>query len=92
VAGRAVAARSDPAELCARSRVARAARPPPSLPSQGQALVRFRRSLVEARSDCRNRILKLLESAHIKLASVATEVFGVSGMAMLQAIVALPER
>jgi len=89
VAGRAVAARSDPAELCARSRVARAARPQPS---QGQALVRFRRSLVEARSDCRNRILKLLESANIKLASVATEVFGVSGMAMLQAIVALPER
>jgi transposase len=51
-------------------------------------LVRFRRSLVDARSDCRNRVLQLLESANIKLAGVATDVFGVSGMAMLRAIVA----
>jgi transposase len=35
----------------------------------------------------RNRTLKLLETANIKLASVATEVFGVSGLAMLKALV-----
>jgi hypothetical protein len=51
-------------------------------------LLRFRRSLIEARSNCRNRILKVLESANIKLASVASDVFGVSGMAMLEALVA----
>ncbi len=32
----------------------------------------------------RNRLLKLLETANIKLASVASDVFGVSGRAMLQ--------
>ena len=50
-------------------------------------LMRFRRSLVEARSNCRNRILKVLECANIKLASVASDVFGVSGTAMLEALV-----
>ena len=50
-------------------------------------LMRFRRSLIEARTNCRNRILKVLESANIKLASVASDVFGVSGTAMLEALV-----
>jgi hypothetical protein len=36
-------------------------------------LLRFRRSLIEARSNCRNRILKVLESANVKLASVASD-------------------
>lgn len=51
-------------------------------------LMRFRRSLVEARTNCRNRILQVLESANIKLANVASDVFGVSGMAMLMALAA----
>jgi transposase len=51
-------------------------------------LLRFRRSLVEARTNCRNRILAVLESANIKLASIASDVFGVSGMAMLKALAA----
>jgi transposase len=51
-------------------------------------LMRFRRSLVEARTNCRNRILQVLESANIKIAGVATDVFGVSGMAMLKALAA----
>src|SRR5688572_18458601 len=34
-----------------------------------------------------NRMLKLLESANIKLASVVSEVFGVSGRAMLKALI-----
>jgi transposase len=51
-------------------------------------LMRFRRSLVDARTNCRNRIIQVLESANIKLANVASDVFGVSGMAMLKALVA----
>ena len=50
-------------------------------------LLRYRRKLVESRTGERNRLLKLLEQANIKLASVATDVFGVSGMLMLKALV-----
>ena len=50
-------------------------------------MTRYRRKLVESRSAERNRLLKLLETANIKLASVATDVFGVSGRLMLQALV-----
>jgi transposase len=60
--------------------------PPPPV-RELRDLVRLRRSLAEARSTERNRTLKLLETANIKLASVASEVFGVSGMAMLRALV-----
>ena len=49
-------------------------------------LMRYRRSLVEARTSERNRLLKVLEMANIKLSSVATDVFGVSGMHMLRAL------
>jgi transposase len=51
-------------------------------------LVRYRRKLVESRVAERNRLLKLLETANIKLSSVASNVFGVSGMRMLRALVA----
>jgi transposase len=50
-------------------------------------LTRYRRQLVENRSAERNRLLKLLESANIKLASVATDVFGLSGRLMLEALI-----
>jgi transposase len=59
--------------------------PPPAI-RELRDLVRLRRSLVEARATERNRTLKLLETANIKLASVATDVFGASGMAMLEAL------
>lgn len=49
-------------------------------------LVRYRKSLVEERAREVSRIQKVLEGANIKLASVATDVLGVSGRAMLQAI------
>jgi transposase len=42
--------------------------------------------VVEAASTERNRLLKLLETANIKLACVATDVFGVSGRRMLRAL------
>jgi transposase len=49
-------------------------------------LLRYRRALINAGSAERNRLLKLLESANIKLASVASDVFGASGMLMLKAL------
>ena len=42
---------------------------------------------MESQSAERNRLLKLLETANIKLASVASDVFGVSGLLMLHALV-----
>ena len=50
-------------------------------------LTRYRRKLVQAETAEKNRIVKLLEIAGIKLASVASDVFGKSGMLMLQALV-----
>jgi len=68
---------------------------PPQPIRELRDLTRYRRKLVESRSAERNRLLKLLESANIKLASVATDVFGLSGRLMLKALVAgqasLPE-
>jgi len=61
---------------------------PPQPIRELRDLTRYRRKLVESRSAERNRLLKLLESANIKLASVATDVFGLSGRLMLKALVA----
>lgn len=47
---------------------------------------RLRKQLVRDRASAVNRVQKLLESMNIKLASVATDVFGVSGRAMLSAL------
>jgi len=60
---------------------------PPKPLRELRELLRYRRKLVESRTAERNRLLKLLETANIKLASVASDVFGVSGMAMLRALV-----
>jgi transposase len=61
--------------------------PPPPLRNL-RDLVRLRRSVSEALTTEQNRTLKLLETANIKLASVVSAVFGVSGRAMLTALVA----
>jgi len=47
-------------------------------------LVRYRKSLMEERAREVNRVQKILEGANIKLGSVATNVMGVSGRAMLE--------
>jgi transposase len=60
---------------------------PPKPIRELRDLTRYRRKLVESQTAERNRLLKLLESANIKLASVASDVFGVSGLLMLQALV-----
>jgi transposase len=49
-------------------------------------LTRYRKSLIRERQREANRLHKLLEDANIKLASVATDVLGVSGRAMLGAL------
>jgi transposase len=49
-------------------------------------LVRHRKALAGTLAAERNRTLKLLESAGIKLAGVMSDVFGVSGMLMLKAL------
>jgi len=59
---------------------------PPQPIRELRDLMRYRRKLVESQTAERNRLLKLLETANIKLASVASDVFGVSGRLMLQAL------
>lgn len=51
-------------------------------------LIRYRTSLIQERAREINRVQKVLEDANIKLASVATDVMGVSGREMLAAIIA----
>jgi transposase len=50
-------------------------------------LVRYRRNLIRQRAQVVNRIQQVLEGANIKLSSVASDVVGVSGRAMLEALV-----
>jgi transposase len=59
---------------------------PPKPLRELRDLLRYRRKLVEGRAAERNRLHKLLETANIKLATVISDVFGVSGMAMLAAL------
>src|SRR3989442_15025280 len=74
--GRPRAAWTDQAKLCAPQAPAACAGPAP-VPAQtgGES------------GDRTDRLLKLLETANIKLASVVTDVFGVSGLLMLRALV-----
>jgi transposase len=51
-------------------------------------LTRQRRQLIQAKAAVANRIQKILEDANIKLGSVATDVLGKSGRAILRAIIA----
>jgi transposase len=62
------------------------------IPPKGQRelreLTRFRTTFVKERATLINRLQKALEGANIKLASVVTNIEGVSGRAMLEAIIA----
>ena len=60
---------------------------PPKDLRQLRDLLRYRTKLTHGRTAERNRVLKLLEDANIKLGSVASDAFGASGMAMLQALI-----
>jgi transposase len=50
-------------------------------------LTRYRRSLIRDRTREKQRLEKLLEDAQIKLSVVASDVFGVSGRAILAALI-----
>lgn len=60
---------------------------PPLGQRELRELTRYRITFVRERATLVNRLQKVLESANIKLASVATDVMGVSGRAMLEAII-----
>jgi transposase len=49
-------------------------------------LTRYRQLLIRHRADDTNRLQKVLETANIKLAAVATDILGASGRAMLGAL------
>jgi transposase len=51
-------------------------------------LIRYRTSLIGERAREINRVQKVLEDANVKLASVASNVMGISGRQMLEAIIA----
>jgi transposase len=59
--------------------------PPPEI-RQLRELTRYRESLVRQQASLANRIIKVLESANIKLAQVASDVLGSSGRAMIRAL------
>jgi len=61
---------------------------PPAQIRRLRDYTRLRAELVEERSRHKQRLEKLLEDALIKLGTVATDIFGVSGRAMLEALVA----
>src|SRR2546427_5689216 len=60
---------------------------PPQAILELRDLTRYRSKLLAAGGDERRRIQKVLETANIKLGSVLSDVFGVSGQRMLQALV-----
>jgi transposase len=53
---------------------------------QVRELTRYRSSLIEERSRAISRLQKILEGTNIKLASVASDLMGVSARAMLEAL------
>jgi transposase len=51
-------------------------------------LLRYRRALMETQASERNRLIRQLEIADVKLASVVSDVFGVTGRAIVRALIA----
>lgn len=59
---------------------------PPAPVRQLRDLTRYRTTLLQARAAEVNRLQKVLETANIKLAAVVTDVLGVSGRRMVEAL------
>jgi transposase len=59
---------------------------PPKWNRELRDLTRYRRKIMGHLASEKNRVQKVLEDANIKLSSVATDVFGVSGMLILKAL------
>jgi transposase len=60
---------------------------PPKPIRQLRDLTRYRKALIGERTRMVNRLHKLLEDAGVKLATVATDVMGISGRAMMRALI-----
>ncbi len=60
---------------------------PPRPIRELRELTRYRKRLVQDRAQQCNRLQKILESANIKLAAVASDILGVSGRQMLAALI-----
>jgi len=60
---------------------------PPKGQRELRELTRFRTTFIKERATLINRLQKALESANIKLASVVTNIEGVSGRAILEALI-----
>lgn len=60
--------------------------PPPPI-RELRDLTRYRKSLIQERSREVNRLHKLLEDAGVKLSCVASDILGVSGRRMLEALI-----
>lgn len=61
---------------------------PPAPIRAVRELTRYRKTLVQQRTDEANRLHKTLEGANLKLAMVASDILGVSGRQMLEALLA----
>jgi transposase len=75
-----------PAKLTERG-MPRASFVPPKPVRQLRDLTRIRKTLTQQCARHKQRIEKILEDAQIKLSGVATNIFGLSGRAMLQAMI-----
>jgi transposase len=73
------------ADLIRHGLVAKSYVPPKPL-RELRDLLRYRRKLIDSRSAERNRLLNVLETANIKLSTFVSDVFGVSGMRMIKAL------
>lgn len=61
---------------------------PPRAQRELRDLTRRRKQMVRAAADERNRVQKVLEDANVKIGDVLSDVFGLSGQLMLEALVA----
>jgi transposase len=75
------------AELLAHGLIKPSFVPPPTIRAL-RDLSRTRVSLVQTRTQAKNRVYKILEDTNIKLAAVVSDVFGKSARRMLKALVA----
>lgn len=74
------------AELLAHGLIEPSFIPPPQIAAL-RDLIRMRTALVQTRTQVKNRVLAVLEDTNVKLASVVSDPFGVSGRQMMDALV-----
>jgi len=63
---------------------------PPKEVRQWRDLTTLRKHYVKTESDFKRRVQKLFESANIKIDSVASDIFGVSGRNLMEVILSIP--